>query len=482
MVIGAALARKRIGGGAMFLFSVGASAPLTVLLAVVTVFASTGVVGVPLSFLLLGAGLGLLTVGFVYMSKYVPHPAPFYGLAAAGISRPAGVAAGFVGLLSYTAIHQSLYGPLGVTLQLVTGVDWRWWAVMACVMIAVLGQLRVDINAKVFAWTLLAEIAVVTAFDVTAFTRPAGGSIDWSPLTAGSLFTTGVSGVFALVMASFTGYETTVAYSEEARSASAMKIATFGSLAFITVFYTVSTLAVITATGVSRVSAAARDDPYLPLSILSRQFGPLMLALATLLLVSSIFAAMLSFHNTTVRYGFGMGREGVLPARFAQTGTGLTGGAPTWASWLHSGFSGTVLLAVIVLRLPPLTVFAWLAALSAVGVLTLLLSSTVASFRFFRDGKGSTEGRWVRQIAPVTGGIAGVTILAMTMDNLDSLLGVPPGSSRPWAVPSLVAAVWVLGLSWGAVLRLQGSHTYHGIGQGQPDPHAPEPRLAELDL
>lgn len=476
------LARKSVGAPGLWLFAVGASAPLTVLLSVVTTYGSTGVVGVPLSFLLLGTGLAVLTVGFVYMASYVRHPALFYGLMAAGIGRATGVAAGAVAWLSYTSIHLSLYGLFGATLGSFLDVGWGWCAAGAWVAVAGLGLVRVDINARVFAWTLVAEIAVVVVFDIAAFARPAGGEVDLAPLGFGALFSNGVGGAFALGIAAFVGYESTSAYSEEARSPRSIIVATFGALGFVTVFYAVSAWALAAATGAARVSAAARADPELPLTILDHHFGVLMLILTTVLLLTSIFAAMLSFHNSATRYVFGMAREAVLPPRLAQVGTGVTGGAPTRASRLQSMVSAAGLGAALLLQVNPLTMFAWLAAVSAVGVLVLLLSTAVASYRFFRDGGGTNEGRWVRVGAPVLGGIAGLSVLGTTVANLDSLLGVDPPSLVPWAVPGTIAATAVLGCLWGVSLRVRRPDAYATIGRGQPDPLTPDDRLADLEV
>ena len=54
------LARRRIGVGSLIFFTVAASAPFTVLGGgITTTYAVTGIVGVPLSFILLGIALAL---------------------------------------------------------------------------------------------------------------------------------------------------------------------------------------------------------------------------------------------------------------------------------------------------------------------------------------------------------------------------------------------------------------------------------------
>jgi amino acid transporter len=477
------LARKSVGGVSLWLFQVGASAPLTVVAgSVVATYASTGVIGLPLSFLVLAVALAPLTVGYVAMSRHVPHPAIFYGLLARGLGGAAGVAAGAVALFSYNAIQLSLYGIFGVTMSAFTGLPWWLCALLAWATVAVLGLLRVDINATFFAWALIIEIAVVVLLDVASFADPAGGSISFAPLSPDNLFVDGLGGVLALGIAAFVGYESGPAYAEEARNSRSVAAATFGALGFVGVFYALSSWALANAVGPDRVAAEAGDNPDLVMTVLGDQYGSPIVAIATLLLMSSIVAAMLSFHNGVARYVFGMAREHVLPRTLARIGTGVRSGAPTAGSLLQSVLGIAVIVIAAVAGIDPLVMFTWLATVAALGVLVLLIATSLAAWRFFHvDGRGESAG--TRRIAPLVGGLLGLAVLAVTVINLNSLLGAAPGSWLPWILPILIIAVGVGGLVWGLMLRSRQPGTYAGIGHGQPDPLAtPDQRLAELEL
>jgi amino acid transporter len=477
------LARKSVGGVSLWLFQVGASAPLTVVAgSVVATYGSTRVIGVPLSFLVLAIALAPLTVGYVAMSRYVPHPAIFYGLLARGLGGAAGVAAGAVALLSYNAIQLSLYGLFGITLGAFTGLPWWVCALFAWATVATLGLLRVDINATFFAWALIIEIAVVLLLDVASFSNPAGGAVSFAPLSGGNLFVDGLGGVLALGIAAFVGYESGPAYAEEARNARSVAWATFGALGFVGVFYALSSWALAAAVGPDKVADEAFKDPGLVMTVLGDQYGSPVVAIATLLLMSSIFAAMLSFHNGVARYVFGMAREHVLPRTLARIGTGVRSGAPTAGSLLQSALALVVVVGAAIAGIAPIAMFTWLSAVAALGILLLLLATTVAALRFFAiDGHG--EGVGTRRLAPVVGALLGLAVLVVTVVNLDSLLGVPPDSWLPWILPVLVLVVGAGGLIWGLTLRARQPGTYAGIGYGQPDPLAtPDQRLAELEL
>jgi amino acid transporter len=331
-----------MGVGSLFTFGVGASSPMTVVAGgIIATYATTGIVGVPLSFLVLGVAVGLLTVGYVAMARHVPHAATAYALLSHGLGRPFGTAGAAVAVVAYSAIQCSLFGLLGVTMVGLTGGAWWVWAGIAWVAIGLLGVTHVHLSARVLAVTLVAEIAVLAVLDWTAFTLPAGGHVSLAPLSTKDLFVNGVGGVFALGIAAFVGYESGPVFAEEAKTSRTVTRATFATLLFLTVFYAVSAWALPAAVGAQHVVDAARDpNAGLPFSILAGRFGSGVVEVATLLLVLSIFAAMLSFHNTVARYLFALGRERVLPEGLARIGTGgRRSGAPIGGSVLQSVIS-----------------------------------------------------------------------------------------------------------------------------------------------
>jgi len=479
------LARRTLGGGALFFFAVGASAPMTVLAGgVVATYAGTGVVGVPAAFPLVTAALVLFTVSYVAMSRHVPHPGPLYAHVARGLGPGPGLAVAPLALLAYNAIQISLFGLLGVVVSGLLGGAWWLWAVAGWAAIAALGVLHIAINARVLALLLVCELGVVAAFDLAAFTHPADGSISLAPLLPGNLFSDGVGGVFALSVAAFIGYESALAYGEEARRHGALARATFGSLLFIGVLYAVSSWGLALAVGPSRVVDATRDPASgLPMSVLAERYGPLMALAATLLLVTSVFAAMLSFHNTAARYVFVLGRERLLPAPFVRIGRGSRAGAPVGGSLLQSGVALAVVIGCAVTGADPIGVlFTQLSTVAAIGIMTLMVITSLAAVRFYRRGGGTNEGAWTRVVAPLGGAVAVGLVLFTTVANLDSLLGTGPGSPATLVLPGLVALALVTGLLWGARVRRR-PEVYRGVGRGEPEPLAElEQHLSDVDV
>jgi amino acid transporter len=481
------LARKSVGVGSLWVFAVGASSPMTVVAGgIIATYATTGIVGVPLSFLVLGVAVALLTVGYVAMARHVPHAATVYALLSHGLGRPVGVAGAAVAVVSYTAMGCSLFGLLGVTMAGLVGGTWWVWAGIAWAVVGALGVAHVHLSARVLAVTLIAELVVLGVLDVVAFTHPAGGTISLAPLSTKDLFVNGVGGVFALGIAAFVGYESGPVFAEEAKTSRTVARATFATLVFLAVFYAVSAWALPVAVGTTNVVDQARDTSAgLPFSILADRFGPGMVEVATLLLASSIFAAMLSFHNTVARYLFALGRERVVPEALARIGTsGRRTGAPIGGSLVQSAISATVLGLFVLAHADPFTtLFTWLSTVGAVGVLTLLVGCSWAALRFFRHGGGTAETWWVRAGAPTLGIGCGAAILVTTVVNLGSLLGVPAGSAPTVVIPAVVAVAAVAGVIWGLRIRRQRPDVYGDIGRGRPHPLAVlDARLAELDV
>jgi len=459
------LARKSIGTGSLFFFCVGASAPLTAVAGgVVATYGATGVVGVPLSFLVLASALAFFTIGYVAMVRYVPHAATFYALLARGLGRAWGMAAGTVALVSYNAIQISLAGLVGVIIQgfLNDTGPWWLWALVVWAVVGLLGVLHININARVMTILLILEIGIIVLFDFASFTHAAQG-VTFKPLSPGSLLVNGIGGVFAFGIAAFLGYETGPFYAEEARSHRTVSRASYGALAFIGVYDAAPAV----------VKAAQQDTAPIPIEVLQEHYGFAVSKLGSLLLITSIVAAMISVHNSVARYVFAMARERVLPARLGRIRSGSRGGAPIGGSLVQSAIAIVVILAFAVTGADPFkTMFTWLATLAAMGVMLLMFGTSLAVVGFFRRGAGSGESAWQRAWAPAIGAFILAGVFVITMFNLNSLLGTEPGSLLTWIPLGVLVAALVAGLIWARVLRGSRPEVYRNIGAGEQEPLA----------
>jgi len=485
------LDRGSVGTTAMSFFTISASAPMTVIAgAVVATYAVTGVPGVPLSFLVLMVALWPFTVGYTAMSRYVSHAGVFYAFIARGLGRVAGVAAGLVALLAYNAIQICLYGLLGASLAgflPAAKLPWWGWALIVWAVVGILGILHININARVLAVLLTLEIFMILLFDAGAFTHPAGGHLNLAGLAPNNLFVSGIGGVLAFGIASFVGYESAPAYSEEAKGTGPVTRSTFGALFFLGLLYAFSSLALSVAEGPQGVIDAARDPASgIPFSILGKLYGTPVATLGNLLLITSIVGAMISFHNTVARYIFSLGRERILPGVLGHIGSGSAAGAPIGGSIVQSVLAVCVFGGFALGGLDPVTtLFTWLSAVAAIGVGVLMIGTALAVIGYFRrtPEAAAQESGWHRAGAPALGAITLSVVVGITVYNVDSILGTASNSPLVFALPGMVAAVAAVGVIWALVLRASRPLVYHGIGEGQLRPlEVLSPAFADLEI
>lgn len=467
------LSRKSLGSPGLSVFGISASAPMTVIAgAVIATFATAGVVGVPLAFLMLTIPLLLVSVGLVALSRDMTHVGAFYAFLARGLGRGWGLAGALVAIVSYNAIQICLYGLFGATVAGIVGGTWWAWAVAVWVLIALLGFRHIEVNTRVVAVVLVVEIAVIAALIAAGLTHPAPGGGSVEALKPSALFSghgTGI--VLAFVVASFVGFESVIVYREEARHWRAVRRAAIGSVLFLGALYTVGSWALTVAVGPAHIVDATRDPAAgLPFSILEEHYGGFMSGLGQAVLITSIFGAMLSFHNVVARYTYGLAREGVLPARLGRTG-GSIGGVPIGGSVAQSVTAAVTIIICVGLKVDPITgLFTMLSEVAAIGVLALMIGAALSVIAFYRHRTYDRPQTWQWFTGPAVGGGALAIILAITVANVTALTGA--GSRVQWLLPGVIVVAAVIGAVWALVLRGSRPGVYAAIGHGEPEPLA----------
>lgn len=471
--VSSALAKNRLGVPSVIFFVLSAATPLTVVAGVVTTgYATTGIIGIPLAFLAVGAVLLLFSVGYVAMARQVANAGAFYAYISRGIGRPVGVAGAWVALLAYNALQVGLYGVIGAAAQPILadwfGVEAQWWlvALIAWALVAGLGVLRVDVNGTVLAVLLLAEVAVIILFDAVELLHPAGGRLSFDTLAPGSLFVPGVGALLVLAVLGFVGFESAVVFSEESKDPQrTVPMATYLSVAIVMGVYALSAWAMSVATGPDRiVEASAAESTELIFTLAGTHLGATIVDIGHALFLTSVVAAMISFHNTTARYMFALGRERVLPAVLGRTS------ARTGSPWIGSVVQSTVGLAVIVLYAvagwdPVVQLFYWCGTSGGFGVLLLIAVTSIAVVAFFAR-QASEPDLWRRRVAPVLAAVALVMIVTVALVNIATLLGVAPDHPLRWVVPGVYLVAALIGLLWALVLRSTRPDVYAAIGLG----------------
>ncbi|MGO3151172.1 MAG: APC family permease [Galactobacter sp.] len=468
---------RRIGTLSLILMIVAASAPLTVVAGGVTSnFAVTGSLGVPLSFLILGLVLVIFAVGYTAMSTRITSAGAFYSYVARGLGRTPGVGAAWVALVCYNAMQIGIYGMFGyATADLVTSltgaeIAWWVWALIGWLIVGILGINAVDLSAKVLGILVALEFLVVLVFDVFGLADSPQG-VDATGLGMSDLFGPGIGAVLAFSVAAFMGFESGSIYADEVKNPRVtVRRATYGAVIVIGIFYAFSAWAMIVGVGSgSVVDSSGANGPGVVFGVLAGHLPKFAVDIAQLLFVTSLIAALVSFHNVVSRYLRSLSRDRVLP-RFLSYSAGA-GKAPVAGSFTQSGLALVVLVIFAIIgtgaedpiMFPVLTLFTWLTNMGALGLVALMALTSFAAFGFLRAHRAGT-GVFTRVIAPWVAGVAlaGMTILIIV--NFPVLVDAESGSVLNWLLPAIVVVPGLVAAGWTLWLRSARPEVYEGIG------------------
>jgi amino acid transporter len=365
-----------------------------------------------------------------------------------------------VALIAYTAIQLGVYGFMGWavddTVQAYGGpeVPWPVYALVTIGIVAVLGYRHIELSAKVLGVALVLEVGIVLALDVVIFARGGASGINVdsftpSTMTSGSL---GVPVLFALT--GFIGFESTAVFRDEARDPErTIPRATYLAVLIIGGFYALSCWALVLASGTGHVvdvaNATLAGDGNMLLDTTQDYLGSAGRDMVNVLLISSLFACVLSFHNVVARYQFVLARKGLLPAPLGRVHGDH--GSPAVSSLVQTATALVLLAVFALLRLDPLVgVFGSMAGVATVGMVILMLVTSIAVVAFFAGRRELTGGRaWQTRGAPVLACLGLLVSLWLVLSNFTLVTG---GSV---AVSTVLAVVPVVGLV-GGVLRGQG--------------------------
>jgi len=466
-------------------FIIAASAPLTAVAGgQAATYLVTGNRAVAFMFIPLGIVLALFTVGYAAMSRYIENAGAFYAYVSKGLGRVSGIGAAFVALIAYNSMQIGIYGLFGVAMGgFMAGFDlpWWFWCLVAGVIIALLGMLQIDLNARVLAIMLGLEVLIVALFDFVILADPGPQGLTMIGFSPTIAFSAAVGATLTFCVASFVGFESAAIYSEECRDPRrTVARATYLAVGLIAVFYALSSWLLGVAAGPNTIvdpealvkagfETDGAPDPTTVLFITgAERLGEIWGTAAALLFATSLFAALLSFHNAVARYAFALGREGVLPSVFGRVNSRT--GAPWVASLTQSVLALTVVLIfAIAAANPVLTLFTWLTNLGALGVLLLMASTSFAVVGYFRRHPEDTVGSWAATWAPAIAGILLLVLLVLGVANFNVLitgLTDAPIETMTIVLPLILFGGGIFGLIVGAVLKRSRPEVYERIGGG----------------
>jgi amino acid transporter len=455
-------------------FVVAAAGPLLVVAGFAPLAFLIGGVGAPGAQLVAALVLLLFAVGFTRMSLRIRNPGAFYSYIGRSLGRPTGGGAAVLALAAYSVIAIGQLGAVGAfaagTVSRLTGMDVPWpvFSLTAILLVAVLGHRRISLSAKVLGIALLAEVAILLVLAVPVLVDGGPEGLDFGSFSPSAVFAGGGTGaMFAVVFGAFIGFESTAIYAEETREpARTVPRATYLAVGFLGIFYTFMAWIAVVAFGQSEIAATATANPTELFFIATEQYvGHGATVIMELLLISSAFASTLAFHNTTSRYLFTLGREGLLPRRLAAVHP--RHGSPHVASAVQAAAAvGVVLLFALAGADPYLGLFLLMVGPGILAVIVLQALCAVAIVVFFRrHAAGHGMSLWATLVAPLLSLVGLVVATWLVVINFELLSG-----RTDWVNVLLLACLpvaFLVGVVVTTALRRRDPARYHALTQTQ---------------
>jgi len=428
-----------------------------------------GGIGTPLTFLGVMVILGLFALAYGSMSKHVDRPGAFYSYITAGLGRHIGLGSSFLILASYVTIGIGFYGFAGLAMQefvvRLGGPEIAWWlySLVYWVLVGILAYFRVDISAKVLGILLVLEVIVVVVFDVVSFAGGAEG-LSLEPLNPANFFAGNVGFALAFAVALFSGFESTAIYREETvRPNKTIPRATMIVVLIIGVFYAITSWAFITGLGTDQAVTVTQADPSGAFFTVATQYGGQILSdVASVLLISSVFAAHLAIQNVATRYVYSLAVDGILPRRLGVPHPRF--GSPSRASVTVSITYFVLTGLLIVFGLTALEIYSWFAGVASFTLILAMVLVSASAAVYYWWGHGRQEKRtFSTVVAPVLSFIGLGVIAVLVQLNFGDITGGDPILNIVLIVCAYVT--FAAGVVVAEILRRRSPRVFRSIGR-----------------
>lgn len=424
-----------LGVLAIAFFAIAAAAPMAAVVGASPVLFSASGPGTPVIYAIAALLVALFSVGYLRMSRHITNAGGFVAYIAKGLGNKWATAGAGIAILTYLSLQIGLWSQFGVFAQQLveslTGISIPVyvWILVVLVLTAGLTMKGVDASLKVLGVLILGETLVVATLVVSLIAQKGLGIFTFAGFTPSNVFGPGLGISLLFAFACFTSFEATVVFAEEAKDPRrTIPRAAYLVIAFVGVFYLLSTWAISGSIGIDHIQKVATDNPAgMIFDLANASAGPWLSVAMQILVVTSFIAMLLGLSNMFSRYLFALGRAGALPAKLSSVSKT---GAPSFAGLVNALAVLAVITAFLLTGADPITtVFSWFVALGTAGFITILLLTSAAIVVFFARNH-IRDNLWVTVIAPALAFLAFLVIGYLTLDNYDALLGGTGGIAR----------------------------------------------------
>lgn len=455
------LARGALGLRQVLFCIVTGAAPMAAMLFNVPIAVLGGGSGAPAAFLIATVVLTIFSVGYIEMSRRVTAVGGFYTFITRGLGPVAGLGSGILIALCYIVFSAAVTGVLGyfaaTSFEAWFGIDLPAYvyAFVGLAIISSFGWFHIEVTAKVLGVALLAEVFALLVLAVGVLVSGGDAGLSAAPLNPAELFgndeaikTFGAAAVGIALFAAFwswVGFEMAPNYAEESREPRKIaKIATYGSVIGLGIFYMLISWVFVMGWGVNGVAPGvngqfegAYGSAFYPLS--DRFVGSGLTTVLEILIITSSFACAMAFYNTSARYLLALSRERILPAALSRTHP--TRRSPYIASMVVTGLVFVYILGFTMYDSSTEAAFlklgTWTPLLGVLGILAVQAIVSVAIIRYFLTQARDGFHWWRTMVAPIIGGLAQAGACYLLVSNRATLTGAGDVffvKAIPWVV------------------------------------------------
>jgi len=431
--------------GVLFLTVTG-SAPISAMLFNTPIVVGYGNgIGAPAAFLFATVVLVIFSVGYVAMAREKTTAGGFYSYISHGLGREVGIGAGYGSVLAYSVFEASLCGGFAYFLNLKLAafgwnVGWPWLALFMVLLISVLTYFDVRLSTAVLAVGLISEVVMLLVFDGFMFAHGHIPAAAINPVNAFKSLHASGSGTGAIAAGavgvglffafwSWVGFEMAPNYGEESRDPKKnVPRALYISVIGLGIFYILTSWAPFA--GYSTLNAAAHQAQtnaalyYLnPANVIA---GKWVGSILSYLIITGSFACGMAFHNTTARYAYSMGREGLLPRALGRT-------HPRYKSPHIASIAQSVIAALIVIGFAVFTgsndpssqayvqLYGLMAVMGVIVILSVQALVSLSIFIYFERHPGRSGHWWKTRLAPALAFLSQAWVVYLLFGNIKFL-------------------------------------------------------------
>lgn len=498
----ARLAPNALGLSSVLFCIVTGAAPLAAMMFNVPVTVLGGGFAAPAAFLLATIVLTIFSVGYIEMSRRVTSAGGFYTFITRGFGPVAGMGSAILIALCYIVFSAAVMGVLGyfaaTSFNEWFSIDLPAWVYTfaGLAIMSVFAFFHIELTAKVLGVALVCEVVALLVLAVGVLGDGGADGLSLSPLNPAELFDNGAAvktfGAAAVGIAlfgafwSWVGFEMAPNYAEESRDPKKIaKLATYGSVIGLGIFYIFMSWIFVTGFGTNGVAPGVNDQfegnvASAWYTLTDRYVGSGLTTAFEIFIITSSFACAMAFYNTSARYLYSLARERALPSVIARTHP--TRHSPVVASLVVTVMVGIYILGFTIYDSSTLAFLlklgTWTPLLGVLGILAVQAIASFAIIRYFltqaRDGV-----HWFKTIlAPIVGGLAQIGACYLLIANRGALAGAGDVFFVK-AIPWVVLIVFLGGMGLALWMRAAAPDRYAEIGSFEhDDPLVHEHRIA----